>query len=633
MNFYNLVNDEYIKKNPIPPHEKSWGVFKNLELENKKRLLKFIFSPFIADGLGCLLNKSCKKEKINLHFFVLQMQKLFISYYNYKNSEKSTQLFDHLFFISTTDQNNFTTIQDKFIFTCYELNKCGISVPIELGINIDYKNNKRYLLFIDDGGITLPEKYYYEDNESLSCLYKLISLYFDQKQVEIICLIEKEISRIMSSSADKNDTSKIYNLFSLTELNQKFGCVSWALISKLYFQNSTTDIWIKCPQYIHLLLTDVLNKFDLEQWNLYFKWRIVCNFCNFVSPCEYFHIFEKKLVGRKKPVPDVLQALNLCQSYYGFLLCIYYRQEYFSSETELLFHKLVAEIKTSFIDRIKANQWMKRKTKDKAISKIKKIKWKIGGRDFMKEQIDFDTFVTLVPHISLDKNDFFQNLIDLNNWSFQVMLNKHNKVIEPNEWFMYSYSVNAYYSGEMNEMVFPAGILQKPFFSTENSIEKNIAGIGMVISHELTHAFDNNGSKFNELGQLEDWWTAADKKNFEKKKIKIVELYSQIKIGEHYINGELTVNENIADITALRISFMTCLKFTKNKKKLLRYFVHFARCFCNYASDEYQILSLQLDPHSPQSTRVNVPLAFFDYFYTVLGVDKPKNYSNEIDVY
>jgi putative endopeptidase len=626
MNFFEIINEKYIKDNPIPAFSKSWGVFETMELKNNTKLLKFIFS------------NSCPKNKY--YYYIQQMKKFFFSVFqNYHLNNKCISInnaksINNLFSILLQNRNNFSNLQQEFIYKCITLQKCGVSVPIELEYNTDFKNNNRNLLFLSDGGISLPDKYFYQKKNYIEILKNLIHIYFNLDDTNLIINIETDISNIMYDHHLKNDSKVTFNLYTLDQLEKLYNKICWDYICKIYFNDDKNDIWIRYPTYINNLLQNIFEKYKMNQWDIYFKWRIIFTFAKYTSPDKYFHYFEKNLIGTKEPLPYIFQSLFICTKYYGFLLCHFFKNKNFNETKNVVLKDIIKKLKKSFQKRIHKNSWMQSETKTRAIKKINKINWKIGGFDL--ESVDPSEINQYIPNIEIDKNNYIQNIIDLSNWVFINIQNKHKKPINKKEWFMFSFSVNAYYSPEMNEMVFPAGILQKPFFSVEQSIEKNLAGIGMVISHELTHAFDNNGSKFNEYGQMTDWWKKKDYENFEKKRKKIVDIYSKIKIQNEYLNGELICNENIADITALRLTFIVCSKYTNKKKEakriLLKFFIHFAKCFCNYYSSQFELINIKVDPHAPQNVRVNVPITYFSEFYKIFNLKNP--YENIcIDVY
>lgn len=675
MDFFEYVNKSFIENNPIPSHQTSWGHFYIARENNYNQLLKYIKKPetYISQ----------LEDKYHYHFNQM------CNFYNslQKSCNDSNQNLSYLVDfvnINMNDKNNSTI--HNFLYVCSHLQKVGINVPIQTQNNIDFKCNKRYLLCIGDGsggngnnniykntncctcnsqktclhqkfncfhssgggGISLPDKSFYLDlnsnNNKILLEYKKFITSFDndfcftQEMANTICNIETDLAKIIIDNDKKLEPTEIYNIYTIKEFKKTFSNIPAELFTLLFLMDEKNEIWILYPNFLKNIHR-VIWKYSKTQWSTFFKWKILLWICPYIHYDKYFNFYGKIVRGQLNSKSKDLIDLGNTLDYYGHIFGEIFRREMFDDNEQKrdLLNEMISNIKKSFKQRLEYNDWMTSETKKKAIKKLDNIKWKLGGiklNDYFGSDLN-----KVIPNIKIDPNDLISNLIQCNLWIFEKMYWNHKKCIDDKEWFMYSFEVNAYYSPENNEMVFPAGILQKPFFDVDSSIEENYGSIGCIIGHELTHAFDNNGSKYNENGELYEWWKPSDKKKFEQKKKNFNKIFEKYSLYNIQLNTDLTCGENIADAGGIRISFNACLTQLNQKivnpNKIKTFFTSYAKSFCVYRRKELEILLLKSDPHSPPKIRVNAilnnfkPFLFIFFGFMIKYMTKNKNTSHQ----
>jgi len=321
--------------------------------------------------------------------------------------------------------------------------------------------------------------------------------------------------------------------------------------------------------------------------------------------------------GRKEPEPLWKRSIQKCKNIMGELIGEIYRKTYFSKESKDKAEELVKFIKDELKISLTNLPWMEETTKERGLAKLNNMKVKIGYPEKLEK--DYNT-------LEIDSNKtYLENMLWANVFLNQHELNKLYKMVNKEEWGLFCYEINAYYNPSANEIVFPAGILQEPFFSTSQSDEKNFGGIGTVIGHEITHGFDDNGCRFDENGNLNDWWTENDKKKYKERTKNIEILYDKFIIMGHKLNGQLTLGENIADIGGVHIAYKALVNYLKQHNKqhnLKEFFYNYANIWKNKSTSEQIKNALLNDPHSPAIFRVNGTLGNIDEFYKIFDINE-----------
>lgn len=590
-------------------------------------------------------------------------------------------ILNNKYLVKETEKTNSSC--EFFTMSCFFLQCLGIDVPLTSDIRIDLKNNTRKLLTLNDGGTSFPDISIYSNQKAVQMLKKIMLKYWspylkdkravgktpsDKKKLnteniiyidenistdkicDTVIDIEKKLLGIQSKNSQKFNPEFFYNVRRLAEWKCMYPDLPWDSLSRLFFANETKDVWIHDPTYLNKLYT-MVETYPKKIWNLYFEWRITFYFLTKIKNVEMRDLWDKIIKGVKEYIPQPLHRLKIVKHYYGQLLSHLFMKNdapFFSQKNNSVDHLftdfacIYNSIKESFRERLLNHaNWMSAETKVRALRKLDKMKWKVGGFDL--ETVSDNVLHKYVPPLSLSRKNFFKNLLMLNLWRTNVIYSQHLKERMENEWYMHSFDVNAYYSPEYNEMVFPVGILQEPFFSSNYMLPKNLGRIGLIISHELVHAFDNYGSLYDEDGNMNQWWCEKDRQSFNKKIQKIIEIYSNLSIDENKVDGTLTCPENIADITAVRIAFTSLENFLKRQNKIFntfdslntpnsninsvnqslkKFFVYCARTLCTYHTTAFTKLLLKSDPHSPSEFRINIPLYHFKPFLRLFSVQK-----------
>lgn len=649
--YFNEINGEFIKKNPIPEHKVRWGSFDILNELNEKKCIDIlnsinqsnidtIYSDFLSDNDRIHLNNMYQLYQCCIH-----------------NDDKKSfdTIRNNCLFVEKLF--NETNSNMDFIIECIAYcNKLGINTLLNCNLASDPKNNKINILNLSEGGILLPEVVFYSNKSEYMKFVRHTYKSYIEKLYEYInsidsniiqCLkkseyrkrvfsIEKHIANCFDTIENRNKIEIYYNKINLLD---EYPLYNWKLLfKKLNIRHLVNEpFWITSKRFLdqlQVLIGSTSNKETKRDWCLYFQYTIISHFLPHFEK-EYKHLsnlqfqYTKRIKDLKKRKSIKYRLYNYINNIYGFLIGKIYNHIHFNNEAMDKINDMIKHIKIAFKNRLLYhNQWMNIKTKEKAIRKLNNMKWKIA---IVKETDEFPIY----PQINIvkDNNDriYYTTLID--EFYYNYNISKHNKPRIENEWSSFPHVVNAFYDMNNNEMTFPAGILQKPFFSTEYSDEKNYGGIGIVIGHELTHGFDTNGCKFDEYGEYNDWWTKNDYKEFDKKKKLIEDIYSAHEYLGMKLNGVLTSGENIADIGGLRISFeaLKNLKKDINSINMNDFFKNYAVCECNYTTKKNEIIRITTDEHSPYIFRINIVCNYFKEFldyclkYKLLDKNKDRN--------
>lgn len=620
--FYSYVNSKWLSETVIPSDKSRYGTFNILD-DNTKDKLKKIIEEAINNKdtnykkIGILYKQGLKMEKKN---FTREF-KLINNILNHINlSFSSSILFD-----------NMTNIETRF----------GITMPFCFYVGADFIDSNMNILYLSSSGLGLSREYYLIDKpeyiekraEYKNFLKEYSKLFKLDIDIDKFYDLEKTLAEKTFSKEDKRNIDKVNNPFTWEEfikLYPKFNFIKQVFPK----YNELNKLNISNLEYFRLLNSMISND-NLELWKQYFKLKFVLDINSYLSEeiyLVYFNFYGKIMNGRKEPEPLWKRSINKCQNIMGELIGDLYRETYFSKESKMKAEDLVGFIKKELYTTIINLGWMEQNTKEKALAKLNKMNVKIGYPEKLEK--NYNT-------LQLDSNKtYLENML----WA-NVFLNKYElsylyKPVNKEKWSMDSYDVNAYYNPSSNEIVFPAGILQEPFFSLDQSDEMNFGGIGSVIGHEITHGFDDMGSRFDENGNLNDWWSDNDKIKY-KEKTKIIEdQYNEFMVEGNNVNGKLTLGENIADIGGVHIAYKALqnylIKYNKTKDNLKDFFINYANIWKNKATSEYAKEMLLNDPHSPAIFRVNGTLSNIDDFYKLFDINEnnklfiPKDKRGEI---
>lgn len=616
--FYLYSNGGWIKSHPVPGDKTQYGSFTVLFDNNQKELKELVLN------LAKQKNKENSEAQKIGDFYNSGMDSVRINNDGFKPIVGDLAQIDK---IKTTDD---------LIKQIAIMHAEGYSGMFNFGNVQDEKNSENEIAFLGQGGLGLPDRdYYLSDDDRIKQIKQkytefitnsFILIGLDKKianeNAKKILNIETKLAENSFTRLELRDPFKNYNKMTLDQLKKLSPDFDWTLYFNTINLKSTSEINVMQTKFFKNL-SDLIKNISIDDWKIYLKWKIINSASSYLSDDfvnENFKFYGTILSGQKEITPRWKRVLNNTNMALGQPVGKLYVEKYFPAEAKKRMLTLVENLKTSFKNRISKLDWMTDTTKQKAIEKLQAINVKIGYPDKWE---DF-------TNLSINKeNSYYENIKSAREFLFKKDLAKIGKKHDKNEWELTPQTVNAYYSPNSNEIVFPAAILQPPFFYMDADDAVNYGAIGVVIGHEMTHGFDDQGKNYDKFGNLNNWWQNTDSKAFKEKTKLIVEQFNNHKeLDSLHVNGELTLGENIADLGGLNISWDafkttnqakendTISGFTANQ----RFFLSYAKVWRQNILNEELMRRLKLDVHSPGDARVNVPLFNLDEFYKAFNI-------------
>lgn len=596
--FYASVNFEELKEIQIPADKTSWGVFNKL-IDETDNQLKSIFSE-----LGKLESSDEDVMKaVSYYNMALDMDR--------RNELGFTPLQSEFDFI---DKNSFDDIVLHFIF------ETPVESVFSLGAFSDPDNSSMLLFDVYQPSLGLPSrKYYFEEPEIMDKykehLVKIFEMVGDEDpegSMEKVLKVETFLAEYSNTPTENRDIEATTNKYTMVELKEEYPNLPWDRIFEK-IPNKDFQINLGQPKYFKAL-NDYVANLSVEEIRPFFKYALINTYILYLSDDfvdQDFEFYVKTLRGQEEQEPLWKKSQDLVLRDFPHSIGKIYVQKHFSDESKQEMERLVSNLKISFEKRIKQLDWMTPETKDKALEKLDMMNMKVGFPD------KWDSY----SQIEVVDGEFLLSRINVAR--FKVLNGDHGlfKVGEPKDkskWSMAPFRVNAYYSPTNVEIVFPAAILQKPFFSLEQTDAQNYAGIGMIIGHEMTHGFDDKGKKMDKYGNLNNWWTEDDEMSFSKKAEMMQERYDGFEVlPNKFINGNLTLGENIADLGGISIA-LDAYHLVGNDNE--EFFSHYSKSWAIKMREERQLQLLNIDPHSPAKYRINGILPNLDLFYETFNI-------------
>ncbi|MDP1690155.1 MAG: M13 family metallopeptidase [bacterium] len=619
--FYHYVNGGWLKKNPIPKNEARWGSFMILRHETDKqlqKLLKKIVEQPRRSGRGPDLASGLIRDLYRSGVDVARRRAVGI--------EPLRKLLSRV-----------ETIRDTrdIVRIVARLERVGSGGIWGVGIDQDMKNSEKYIIHMGQGGLGMPDRDYYlkDDKESrrvraayekhLVRLLELAGRRVEAKQDAAIVLeIETALAKISMKKEDLRDVDKTYHKKSLSQLHTIAPRIDW----KGYFTLLGTepkDVIVMQPKFF-AAAERMLHTFPIESWKTYLRTHLIGDFASFLTPeleKESFNFYGTVLTGTKHMKPFWRRILRVVNGGLSELFGELYVQEYFPADAKSKVAEVVADLFSAYAERIKNLDWMTVATKQKAIRKLHQMNRKLGYPDKWKTYRG----LRILP------DDYVGNVMRVSEYEHRRATRRLAKPVDRKEWFMSPQTVNAYCSFGLNDVVFPAAILQSPFFSVSADDAINYGGIGTVIGHEITHGFDDQGCKFDGKGNRKTWWTSRDNARYTKKAKVLVKQFDMYTVaGGLKVNGQLTLGENIADLGGASIAYDAYkLRLQKTGRENIDGFTPEQRFFLSFAlferenrrpeAEKTQVLT---DPHSPGQFRINGPASNLPEFYEAFNVKK-----------
>ncbi len=608
--FDSYVNGGWKKLNPIPGTESRWGAFGILDKENKEVSLKGIIQE-ITD------NKDRKKGSEEQ-----QIADYYQSFLDTTTVEKRgiEPLKEYL------DKINAVKSLKDLASVAGELQKVGVSTVVGFGVEGDLKNSKMNVLYEGQDGLSLGEKSYYERTDSSTVKVRTefvkhvdnmfgFANFKDANPGKTVLDFETKVAKLQLSNVELRDPVKTYNKTSFKDF--KLLAPDFDLQEFADKQDIKTDTVI--VQNIPYLksVNALLKATPLETLKLYTRWQLLSTFAGYLPKSfdkEDFRFFSTVMRGTKQQRARTERAIRSTDGLLGMPLGKLFSKKYFPEEDKKKVSEMIENVRSVYGERIDKLTWMSDSTKARAHKKLKAFTYKIGYPDKWKNYSSIE--------IAPDK--LFENVIAASLFQHKESVKKIGKEVDKSEWLMTPQTVNAYYNPLNNEVVFPAGILQPPFYNRNADDAINYGGIIAVIGHEFTHGFDDQGSQFDEEGNLKNWWTASDRTNFDKLTKKYIDYFSGIEALPGFkINGALTIGENVADLGGLTLAYYALEKSLKGKPEPApidgfnwkqRFFLGWAQVWHMNTTNEALQNQIQTDPHAPAKDRINGPLPHLKEF-------------------
>ncbi|NYD67730.1 M13 family metallopeptidase [Agromyces atrinae] len=522
----------------------------------------------------------------------------------------------------------------------------GVSGFYQLYVDNDPGDPERYLVFVEQGGIGLPDESYFREERfasvrdayraHLARMLGLAGLDDTAARADRIFELETAIAAVHWSNVDSRDSEKTYNLFSWSDAallvsGGATDAVGGASAADLAFwrdamgvpSGAFNEIVLRQPSFsegLGALLTDE----HLDAWKDWLAWQIVRSSAAYLSDDfvqANFDFYGRTLTGTPELRERWKRGVSLVEGALGEAVGHIYVERHFPPAAKTAMDELVANLVEAYRQSISTLDWMSPETRDRALDKLEKFTPKIG---FPAKWRDYSA-------LEIDADDLVGNVRETAEFEFNRELGKIGQPLDRDEWFMTPQTINAYYNPGFNEIVFPAAILQFPFFDEGRDAAANYGAIGAVIGHEIGHGFDDQGSKYDGDGRLTDWWTEADRAAFEERTASLIEQYDALapaQVPEHHVNGALTIGENIGDLGGLAIAWKAYLislggaepEVIDGLTGAQRFFLSWAQAWQLKARDEEVIRLLAIDPHSPNEFRCNQIVRNIDEFYTTFDV-------------
>lgn len=619
-NFFNYLNGKWIKNTEIPADKASWGSFAKLH-----------------DDTQPILRAIIEKSAASKPAAGTDAQRIGDFYASFMDEPKLEQLGLKPL---NAELSKIGAIKDKSELPAVlaHLGQIGVNVPFDFGIHQDAKDSTKYVADIGQSGLGMPDRDYYlkADDKKLADarakyqihVEKMLTLAGEKDaaaKAQAIVAFETDIARVQWTKVENRDPVKTYNKVMLADLNTTAPGFNWqAWLDATGIAPKTTYVIVSQPSYLKAVM-GVANQTSLDTWKAYLQLHLIESYASYLSKAfvdERFAFYGTTLSGVTQMEPRWKRGVSAVERTEGEAVGKLYVEQNFPAERKARMEALVANLLAAYKDSINKLDWMSPATKLEAQTKLAKFTPKIGYPNKWK---DYSALV-------IARDDLVGNVMRSRVVESNRELNKLGKPIDRDEWGMTPQTINAYYNPELNEIVFPASILQPPFFDAKADDAVNYGGIGAVIGHEISHGFDDQGAQYDGDGNLRDWWTAEDHKNFAAKTKMLVNQYNGYSpLPGYNVNGELTLGENIADNSGLAIAYKAYKISLKGKPAPVingltgdqRFYMGWAQVWRVKMREAAQVVQVKTDPHSPGQFRANGTLmnqpAFYDAFKVKQG--------------
>ncbi|MES2899659.1 MAG: M13-type metalloendopeptidase [Pseudomonadota bacterium] len=616
--FFAHMNGKWLATAEIPADKSSWGAFHKLHDDTQPQLRAII------EGAASNPDKAVGSGPQQIGDF----------YASFMNEQKLEEL--NIRPLSAT-LDKIAAVKDKAELPALmaHLGTLGITLPYDFSIHQDAKDSTKYVADIVQGGLGLPDRDYYlkKDDKKLADalagyeahVAKTLALAgFTEAaaKAKTIVALETSIAQVQWSNVENRDPVKTYNKVDIAKLAELApGHDIKAFLDKAGVSAKVNYVIVSQPSYLSGF-AKLSAQTPLDTLKAHLQYHTVIAYAPFLSKAlveEQFNFYGSTLTGAKEQQPRWKRGVTAVEAALGESIGKQYVQAHFPAERKARMEKLVANLLLAYKQSINKLDWMSPATKREAQAKLAKFTPKIGYPNQWKDY----------SKLTVAADDLVGNVMRSRALEAERGVAKLGKKIDRDEWFMTPQTINAYYNPEMNEIVFPAAILQPPFFDANADDAVNYGAIGAVIGHEISHGFDDQGAQYDGDGNLRDWWSAADHKNFKVKTSALVKQYGAYSpLPGYQVNGELTLGENIADNSGVAIAYKAYKLSLKGKKAPVidgltgdqRFFMGFGQVWREKKREAAQIVQVKTDPHSPGMFRANGTMKNQPAFYDAFGV-------------
>ena len=616
--FYQYACGGWMKKHPLTNEYSRFGSFDMLAENNREQLKGLIVE--IAAGQNA---QGTIGQKIgDIYKLAMDSVKL--------NADGVTPI--------QADLEKIASVKDKseIVPLMAELAHSGVFPYFSFYVGADIMDSKSNLFQLYQGGISLGEKEYYLDNDDVTVnirnkykehIVKMFQLAgFDEaaakKKMEAVMDIETRIAKASFSAVEQRNPAANYHKMSLDELKKEILGIDWDAFLNGIGVKGVTELSVSQVEPIKEV-EKIINSLPVENQIAYMQWSLIDRAAGYLSDdlvAQNFDFYGKTLSGKQANQPRWKRAVSTVNGVLGEAVGQMYVEKYFPAAAKERMVQLVKNLQTALGERIRNLEWMGDSTKIKAIEKLNSFYVKVGYPDKWRDYTG----------LNIEKDSYWANVKRATEFELDYMLSKAGKPVDRDEWGMTPQTVNAYYNPTTNEICFPAGILQYPFFDMNADDAFNYGAIGVVIGHEMTHGFDDQGRQFDKDGNLKDWWTAEDAVRFKERADKLVDQYDQIiVIDTLHANGRFTLGENIADHGGLLVAHQAYLNSLKGKETPApidgftneqRFFLGYATLWGQNIRPEEIRRRTKIDPHSLGKWRVNAALRNIAPFYAAFDI-------------
>jgi putative endopeptidase len=617
VDFYQYACGGWMKKHPLAGEYARFGSFDKLAEDNRTQL-----NDLIAEIASIKHENGTVEQKIgDIYNMALDSAKL--------NADE--------YYPIVEDLNRVAALKDKseLISLISNLIRNGVNAYFYVFVDADMMNSSMNILQVYQGGISLRQRDYYLDKDEHTTsirekykqhvikMFELTGFSHEQalKNMEAVMKIETRLATVAYDRIKRRDPHANYNKMSMDKLEKMTPEINWEIILNAINLKDVSEINVAQKESI-IEVNNIIAAESLKDNIAYIQWKIIDEAAEYLSDdlyAEDFEFYGKILSGKEEQQPRWKRAVSAVNGMLGEAVGQMFVKKYFPPEAKERMVKLVHNLQDVFAERISALDWMSDSTKIKALEKLKTFYVKIGYPDKWRDYSELE----------IKKDSYYENIKRASRFENDYMFGKAGKPVDKDEWGMTPQTVNAYYNPTTNEICFPAGILQYPFFDMNADDAFNYGAIGVVIGHEMTHGFDDEGRKFDKDGNLKDWWTAEDTRQFEERAKVMSDYYDSIYVApDVHANGRFTLGENIADYGGLRIAYQAYKTATKDNPLPdidgftpdQRFFLAYSTVWATNTRHEEILRLTKSDPHALGKWRVNGQMPHIQAWYDAFNI-------------